>query len=175
MSWVNATETSFFSKPVPPSLRIALPQRLRILFHAASCHATSLRQAQGMPGDVIYEAIRFLDAHTSVCYTDPTYHTLGLELMKLSKEEVRHIALLTRMGMTEEDIERMQNQLSNILENFEILEQVNTDDVSPTGHSVPLDTVLREDESRDSYSRDQVLANAPRCEEDLLRVKAVLE
>ncbi|MBI4298751.1 MAG: Asp-tRNA(Asn)/Glu-tRNA(Gln) amidotransferase subunit GatC [Chloroflexi bacterium] len=95
--------------------------------------------------------------------------------MRISKEEVRHIALLARMGMTEEDIERMQHQLSNILESFEVLKQVNTDDVHPTGHSVALDTVLREDEPRDSYSKEDILANAPHREADLFRVRAVLE
>ena len=51
--------------------------------------------------------------------------------MKLSREEVLHIARLARLGLTEAEITRLSEQLSNILENFEILQQVNTTDVLP--------------------------------------------
>ena len=95
--------------------------------------------------------------------------------MRLSKEEVHHIASLVRLGLTEEEIERMQDQLSSILENFEALEQVDTEGVEPTGHSVTLDTVLREDEAVDSYPREDILSNAPSREGDFFKVRAVLE
>lgn len=95
--------------------------------------------------------------------------------MRLSKEEVHHIASLIRLGLTEEEIERMQDQLSSILENFEALKQVDTEGVEPTGHSVALDTVLREDEAADSYSREDILSNAPSREGDFFKVRAVLE
>ena len=95
--------------------------------------------------------------------------------MRLSKEEVRHIALLARVGMSEEEIGRMQDQLSNILENFQALEEVDTTDVSPTGHAVALNTVMRSDDSQESYPKEDILANAPQREDDFFRVKAVLE
>ena len=95
--------------------------------------------------------------------------------MKLSKEEVQHIALLARLGLTEADTERFQEQLSNILENFRILEQVDTKNIPPTAQSIPLENVTRRDEVTPSLSQDDVLANAPREEEKFFRVKAVLE
>ena len=95
--------------------------------------------------------------------------------MRLSKEEVRHIALLARVGMSEEEIGRMQDQLSNILENFQALEEVDTTDVSPTGHAVALNTVMRSDDPQESYPKEDILANAPQREDDFFRVKAVLE
>ena len=95
--------------------------------------------------------------------------------MKLSREDVLHIALLARLGLTEAEVERLREQLSNILENFEILQQVDTAGAPPTAQSIPLQNVLRSDEVADSLSQVQVLANAPRREGDFFRVRAVLE
>ena len=95
--------------------------------------------------------------------------------MKLSREEVLHIARLARLGLTEDEIDRLKVQLSNILENFEILKKVDTTDIPPTAQSIPLQTVVRDDEAADSLPPDEILANAPRKEGDFFRVRAVLE
>jgi aspartyl-tRNA(Asn)/glutamyl-tRNA(Gln) amidotransferase subunit C len=95
--------------------------------------------------------------------------------MKLSREEVQHIARLARLGMTETELERFREQLSNILENFEILQQVDTSDVPPTAQAIPLQNVVRDDKVAPSLPPDDVLANAPQKEGELFRVKAVLE
>jgi len=95
--------------------------------------------------------------------------------MKLSKEEVLHIASLVRLGLGEDDVERMRDQLSNILDNFEVLSQVDTKGIPPTGHSVAIDTVFREDEPKPSLSKEETLSNAPEREEDFFKVRAVLE
>jgi aspartyl-tRNA(Asn)/glutamyl-tRNA(Gln) amidotransferase subunit C len=95
--------------------------------------------------------------------------------MKLSREEVQHIARLARLGMTEAELERFRGQLSNILENFEILQQVDTTDVPPTAQSIPLQNVTRDDEVTSSLPPDDVLANAPQREGEFFRVKPVLE
>ena len=95
--------------------------------------------------------------------------------MKLSREEVQHIALLARLGVDESDLEKFSVQLSNILENFEILQQVDTTGVPPTSHPVALSNVLREDEIAPSFAPVDILANAPREEEGCFRVRAVLE
>jgi len=95
--------------------------------------------------------------------------------MKLSREEVLHIARLARVGLTEEEIDRLSEQLSNILENFEILQQVDTSDVPPTAQSIALQSVMRDDEAAPSLPPGDILANAPRREGDCFRVRAVLE
>ena len=95
--------------------------------------------------------------------------------MKLSREEVLHIALLARLGLAETDVDRFGEQLSNILEQFEALQQVDTTDVPPTAQSIPLQNVMRDDEVAPSLPQSQVLGNAPRQEEDFFRVRAVLE
>jgi aspartyl-tRNA(Asn)/glutamyl-tRNA(Gln) amidotransferase subunit C len=95
--------------------------------------------------------------------------------MRLSTDEVRHIALLARVGMTDEEVERMRDQLSNILGHFDSLQQLDTGAVEPTGHSVGVESVMREDRARESSTREDALANAPRREGDFVRVRAVLE
>ncbi|MDP2729747.1 MAG: Asp-tRNA(Asn)/Glu-tRNA(Gln) amidotransferase subunit GatC [Dehalococcoidales bacterium] len=95
--------------------------------------------------------------------------------MKLSREEVLHVARLARLGLTEEDVARMSEQLSNILENFEILKQVDTTDIPPTAQSIALQNVVGRDEIAPSLPPEQVLANAPQKEASFFRVRAVLE
>ena len=95
--------------------------------------------------------------------------------MKISREEVLHIARLARVALTEDEITRLSEQLSNLLENFEILQQVDTTDVPPTAQSVALQSIMRDDEVTPSFSPEDILANAPRRDEDCFRVKPVLE
>lgn len=95
--------------------------------------------------------------------------------MRLSREDVLHIALLARLGLTEAEVEQLSEQLSNILENFEVLQQVDTSDVPPTAHSIALQNVMRDDEVATSFPSDEILANAPRKDGDFFRVRAVLE
>ena len=95
--------------------------------------------------------------------------------MELSREEVLRIARLARLGLTEAEISRLREQLSNILENFEILQQVDTSGVPPTAQSIALHSVVSEDEVVPSLPPSEILANAPRKEGDCFRVRAVLE
>ena len=95
--------------------------------------------------------------------------------MKLKREEVLHIAKLARVGVTEEDVERLRGQLADILANFEILQKVDTTDVPPTAQPNPLQNVTKDDKVADSLLPGQILANAPKKEGDYFRVKAVLE
>jgi aspartyl-tRNA(Asn)/glutamyl-tRNA(Gln) amidotransferase subunit C len=95
--------------------------------------------------------------------------------MKLSREEVLHIARLARVALTDAEITRLSEQLSNLLEHFEVLQQVDTTDVPPTSQSVALQSVMREDVVAPSLPAEDVLANAPRREGDSFRVRAVLE
>ena len=95
--------------------------------------------------------------------------------MRLTTEEVRHIALLARVGMTDEEVERMRDQMSNILDHFDVLQQIDTEGVEPTGHSADLETVMRDDKVASSSPVEDVLANAPQLEGEFVRVRAVLE
>ena len=95
--------------------------------------------------------------------------------MSLTREQVLHIARLARVGVTEEDVARLQEQLSEILEHFEALRALDTEGVPPTSHPLPLESVMRSDEVRPSLSTEDVLANAPLSQEDTFRVWAILD
>lgn len=95
--------------------------------------------------------------------------------MALTADEVRHIARLARVALSDEEVERMREQLSGILDHFAVLNDVDTEGVPPTAQSLDLANVEREDAPRPSASPDEVLANVPRREGDYLRVRAVLD
>lgn len=95
--------------------------------------------------------------------------------MKLSRDEVLHIALLARLGLTEAEVDRLSEQLSNILENFAVLQQVDTTGVPPTAQSIALQNVMREDRVAPSLPQHQVLANAPQEAENFFKIRPVLE
>ncbi len=95
--------------------------------------------------------------------------------MKLSREDALHIAALARVGFTEEDLEKFREQLSNILENFEVLKQVDTSNVKPTATVTDIQNVLRPDEVQPSLPTEEIMANAPNRDGDFFRVKAILD
>ena len=95
--------------------------------------------------------------------------------MPLERSEVEHIASLARIGLTDEEVAMFGDQLSHILEQFEVLNELDTSGVTPTGHAGGLQTVMREDQAEDSLDHEDVLKNAPRREGEFFRVNAVLE
>lgn len=95
--------------------------------------------------------------------------------MGLTREEVLHIARLARVGLSDADVATFQEQLSEILDHFDVLRQVDTESVPPTSHTLDLQNVTSLDEVRDSFPRQEILANAPIPEEGFFRVRAVLE
>ncbi len=93
---------------------------------------------------------------------------------ELTADDVRHIAALTRLGLSDDEVDMMREQLSSILKVFESLQQVDTDGVEPTGHTTEVRTVMREDEAHESLTREQVLDNAPDSEAGYVRVRPIL-
>ncbi len=94
--------------------------------------------------------------------------------MSLSSDDVRHIAKLAKLTLTDEEVETYGQQLSAILESAERLQELDTDAISPTASVLPVDTVLRIDAERPSMDRDKILANAPKAEAGCFRVPEVL-
>jgi aspartyl-tRNA(Asn)/glutamyl-tRNA(Gln) amidotransferase subunit C len=95
--------------------------------------------------------------------------------MKLSREEVEHIAGLARLALSDEEVTRYQDQLSAILEHFEHLQELQTEDIPPTASVVPLRSVMRADEARPPMERERLLQNAPEAKDGCFKVPAVLE
>ena len=95
--------------------------------------------------------------------------------MDLDNTEIEHLASLVRITLSEVEIEMLKDQLPKILEQFELLNEVDTSDISPTGHAVNVESVMRQDELRTPLSTDEVLSNVPNVLGDHIRVKTVLE
>jgi aspartyl-tRNA(Asn)/glutamyl-tRNA(Gln) amidotransferase subunit C len=95
--------------------------------------------------------------------------------MSLSTDEVRHIAWLARLAVTDEEVERFRAELSVILDHFSVLRALDTDQVPAATHASQLETVLRDDVVASSLPTESVLANAPKEQDELFRVPPILE
>jgi aspartyl-tRNA(Asn)/glutamyl-tRNA(Gln) amidotransferase subunit C len=95
--------------------------------------------------------------------------------MSVSTEQVRHIAKLARIAMSEEEIERLVPELNNILGWVEQLGEVNTDGVEPLTAVIDQKLRLRDDVVNDGNIRDAILANAPDAQHGFFAVPKVIE
>lgn len=95
--------------------------------------------------------------------------------MLLSREEIEHVALLSRLKLTGEEIERFTIQLNDILEHFTALQSADTSDVSDTTHAVPMVNVFREDVEKVPFTPEEALQNAPDKSGDLFKVPRVVD
>ena len=79
----------------------------------------------------------------------------------IERAQVEHVARLARLKLTEEELVRMAGELSGILDHVDRISELDLDGVEPTSHVIALENVLRPDEPRPSWSRDQMLELAP--------------
>jgi aspartyl-tRNA(Asn)/glutamyl-tRNA(Gln) amidotransferase subunit C len=93
----------------------------------------------------------------------------------LSRDQVRHVALLARLGLRDGEEEFYAEQLSRILEHIDRLAEVDTEAIPPTAQVVEVRNVMREDEPRPSLSQEQAIANAPKAEGGFFVVQAIQE
>jgi aspartyl-tRNA(Asn)/glutamyl-tRNA(Gln) amidotransferase subunit C len=94
---------------------------------------------------------------------------------KLSLAEVDHVALLARLRLTPEEKQRLTEDLNLILEQFEILQGLNTEGVPPTAHAMALTNIFREDVGRPSLPREEILRDAPEARDEFFVVPRVVE
>ena len=92
----------------------------------------------------------------------------------LSRDDVAHVAHLARLGLTEEELTRLEGQLNHILDQYAILARLNTDAIPPTAQTIELENILRDDVARPSLTVDEALANAPARQGDHVLVPAIL-
>ena len=95
--------------------------------------------------------------------------------MRLSLQQVEHVAELAQLALSEEEKELFQEQLSSILEYAERLQEVDTDAIPPTATVLPLENIMRDDRAQPSLPREDVLANAPNAQGGCFQVPVVLE
>ena len=95
--------------------------------------------------------------------------------MRLSRQEVDNIALLSRLELSDAEKERAANELSQIIGYFEKMAELDTQNVEPTMHALPLQNVLRPDLVRPGLSREAALQNAPQSADGMFQVPRVVE
>lgn len=94
--------------------------------------------------------------------------------MRISKQEVEHVALLARLELSEAEVDQYTEQLNSILVYAEKLQKLDTSDVNPTAHAVQLFNVLRPDEVNDSMTQKEALSNAPKAEDGYFCVPRIV-
>jgi aspartyl-tRNA(Asn)/glutamyl-tRNA(Gln) amidotransferase subunit C len=93
----------------------------------------------------------------------------------LSSSDVEHVAYLARLGLTRDELTRLEGQLNHILDQYAILAELPTDDIAPTAQTIELANILRDDVVRSSLPLAAVLANAPARQGDFVVVPAILD
>ncbi|HHY20953.1 MAG TPA: Asp-tRNA(Asn)/Glu-tRNA(Gln) amidotransferase subunit GatC [Bacilli bacterium] len=93
----------------------------------------------------------------------------------MSKEQLKHVAQLARIAVTEEETELFAGQIDGVLAYCDILNEVNTDNVEPTTHVVNISNVLREDVVKESLTQEDALKNAPEQLDGQVKVPSIME
>ena len=93
----------------------------------------------------------------------------------LSRSDVEHVAHLARLGLTDEELARLEGQLNHIVDQYAILADLPTDDIPPTAQTIELANILREDVVRPSLPVEKVLGNAPARDGDFIVVPAIID
>jgi aspartyl-tRNA(Asn)/glutamyl-tRNA(Gln) amidotransferase subunit C len=92
----------------------------------------------------------------------------------LSRADVEHVAHLARLGLTDEELERLEGQLNHILDQYTILATVPTDHIAPTAQTIELENILRDDVARPPLPLEAVLGNAAEHDGSSIVVPAIL-
>jgi aspartyl-tRNA(Asn)/glutamyl-tRNA(Gln) amidotransferase subunit C len=92
----------------------------------------------------------------------------------LSRADVEHVAHLARLGLTDEELGRLETQLNHILDQYAILARLDTGAIPPTAQTIELENILRDDVPRPSLPVEALLANAPARQGDYIEVPAIL-
>jgi len=94
---------------------------------------------------------------------------------KIDKDQVRKVAKLSRLELTEAEVEEFTDQLSAILDYIEKMNALDTSDVEPLAHCLPISNVFREDAAKESLGTEKTLANAPQRDGGFFKVPKILE
>ena len=95
-------------------------------------------------------------------------------MASLTRADVEHVAYLARLGLSDEELGRLEGQLNHILDQYAILANVPTDHIAPTAQTIELENILRDDDARPSMPVEDVLANAAGKEGGFIVVPAIL-
>ena len=96
-------------------------------------------------------------------------------MARITEKEARHVALLGRLKLSDEEINRYTEDLNKILEYVEKINELNVTNVEPTSHSLKMSNVFRSDVVKPSFTPEQSLKNAPDKEDDCFKVPKILQ
>lgn len=96
-------------------------------------------------------------------------------MSRISIDQVKHVAHLARLAITEEEAEVFQKQLERIISFAEELNELDTENVEPTSHALKMKNVMREDVPEKGLPREEVLKNVPEHQDGLIKVPSILE
>ncbi|MDV2581734.1 Asp-tRNA(Asn)/Glu-tRNA(Gln) amidotransferase subunit GatC [Alkalibacillus haloalkaliphilus] len=96
-------------------------------------------------------------------------------MSKISKDQVKHVANLARLSITEQEAEKYSEQLSAIIDFSELLNELDTSNVEPTTHVLEMKNIVRKDEPKEWISKDDALKNAPDQKDGQFRVPSILD
>jgi aspartyl-tRNA(Asn)/glutamyl-tRNA(Gln) amidotransferase subunit C len=102
------------------------------------------------------------------------YRRYHRTMATLSRTDVEHVAHLARLGLTDEELGRLEGQLNHILDQYAVLATVPTDHIAPTAQTIELENILRDDVVTGSLTVEAALSNAPARDGDFLVVPAIL-
>jgi aspartyl-tRNA(Asn)/glutamyl-tRNA(Gln) amidotransferase subunit C len=96
-------------------------------------------------------------------------------MSRISIDEVKHVAHLARLEISEEEAVKFRENLDSIISFAELLNEIDTDHVEPTSHVLPIRNVLREDQASEGLPKEEVLKNAPEHQDGQFKVPSILE
>jgi len=95
--------------------------------------------------------------------------------MRLTKKDIESVAYLSRLDLSDEEKDRFTGHINRLLDNFEKLQELDTADVEPTSHVIPVANIFRKDESRPSLPPEEVVSNGPQVADNCFVVPRVVE
>jgi aspartyl-tRNA(Asn)/glutamyl-tRNA(Gln) amidotransferase subunit C len=95
--------------------------------------------------------------------------------VKLTRQDIESVAYLSRLELSDDEKDRFTGQINRLLDNFEKLQELDTEDVEPMSHVIPVSNVFRKDESRPSLPPEEVVSNGPQVADNCFVVPRVVE
>ena len=95
--------------------------------------------------------------------------------MKITRDQVEHVSHLARLALSDQELDALTGEMDAILDYVEQLNTLDTQDIVPTAHAVPLENAFRKDEVRPGFTTEQALSNAPDATDNAFRVRRIIE
>ena len=95
--------------------------------------------------------------------------------MNITRDQVEHVSRLARLALSEQELDSLTGEMDAILDYVEQLNTLDTKEIVPTAHAVPMENAFRKDEVRPGFTTEQALSNAPDATDNAFRVRRVIE